>query len=189
MSRLTNIYCMNLFTYMCPIKTLDITHGIARGCSLSPILGALYLKELDVSFDKEGLFYLRYMDDIVILTKTRWHNRKAVRLLNTCFNRLKVKQHPDKTFIRKIEIGFDFLGYHFSREPLKLAHNTVKKHVERLYRLYEQQKMKKATSEEVAFVLGNYVKRWQCWCTAGLGNISFSFVYDELRLSLEVLSP
>ena len=63
-------------------------------------------------------------------------------------------------FIGKIEKGFDFLGYHFSREPLKLAHNTVKKHVEHLYRLYEQQKKKKTTSEEVVLVLGQDVKRW-----------------------------
>jgi len=29
------------------------------------------------------------------------------------FEQLKVKQHPDKTFIGKIEKGFYFLGYHF----------------------------------------------------------------------------
>jgi RNA-directed DNA polymerase len=147
----------------------EIIQGISSGCTLSSILGALYLKTLDEQFDKEGLFYLRYMDDIVILMKTRWQNRRAITLMNQCFNQLKVKQHPDKTFIGKIEKGFDFLGYHFSREPLQVAHITVKKHVERLYRLYEQQKKKKATSVEMAFVLGNYVKRWQCWCNAGLG--------------------
>ena len=166
----------------------DITHGIARGSPVSPILGALYLKELDDSFDKEGLFYLRYMDDIVILTKTRWHNRKAVRLLNNCFNRLKVKQHPDKTFIGKIERGFDFLGYHFSRKPLRLASITIRKHVEHFHRLYEQQKTKKATSEEMALVLGQYVKRWQRWCTAGLQGITYDF-YDVLQRNQEVLSP
>ncbi len=167
----------------------EITKGISRGCPLSPILGAVYLKALDEQFQKKDLFYLRYMDDILILSKTRWQNRRAVKLLNQCFNRLKVKQHPDKTFIGKIEKGFDFLGYHFSREPLKLARSTVKKHVERIYRLYEQQIKKKATSEEVAFILGNYVKRWQCWCTAGLGDIIFSSVYGELRRNQEGLSP
>ena len=128
-------------------------------------------------------------DPYLILTKTRWQNRRAIKCLNQCFARLKVKQHPDKTFIGKIERGFDFLGYHFSREPLKLARNTVKKHVKHIYRLYEQQITKKATSEEVAFVLGNYVKRWQCWCTPGLGSISLAFVYGELHRNLEVLSP
>ena len=174
---------MNLFTNMCSIITLYITQGISRGCSLSPILVAL----LDERFEHKGLFYLRYMDDI--LTKTRWQNRRAVKQLNQSFERLNVKQHPDKTFIGKIERGFDFLGYHFSREQLKLAHNTVKNHVERLYRLYEQQTKKKTTSEEVAFVLGNYVKRWQCWCTAGLSGITLGSYDDEWQRSLVAPGP
>ena len=90
----------------------EISTGISRGCSLSPILGALYLSSLDREFEKQGVFYLRYMDDILILTKTRWQNRRAVKRLNQCFHRLKVQQHPDKTYIGKIANGFDFLGYH-----------------------------------------------------------------------------
>jgi hypothetical protein len=46
------------------------------------------------------------MDDILILTKTRWQNRKAVKALNLILNQLKVEKHPDKTFIGKIENGF-----------------------------------------------------------------------------------
>lgn len=86
--------------------------------------------------------------------------------MSECFSQLKVEQHPDKTFIGRIEKGFDFLGYHFSREPLRVANITVKKHVERFIQLYEQQKTKKATSEEMALVLGLYVKRWRRWCVA-----------------------
>ena len=125
------------------------------------------------------------MDDIVILTKTRWQNRKVVRLLNNCFNRLKVNQHPDKTFIGKIERGFDFLGYHFSRKPLRLASITIRKHVEHIYRLYEQQK----ANPDRAALLGQYVKRWQCWCTAGLSGITLGAYDDVLQRNREVLNP
>jgi hypothetical protein len=104
----------------------EITQGISRGCSLSPIFGALYLKVLDELFERFNGYYIRYMDDILIMTKTRWQNRKAIKLMNECFNQLKVEQHPDKTFIGRIEKGFDFLGYHFSREPLRVANITVK---------------------------------------------------------------
>lgn len=90
----------------------EISKGISRGCPLSPILGALYLKALYDSFeDKLGVYYVRYMDDILIMTKTRWQNRGAIKQLNHYFEKLKIKQHPDKTFIGRIEIGFDFLGY------------------------------------------------------------------------------
>ncbi len=147
---------------------LDIEQGISRGCSLSPIFGALYLKELDDQMRQKGLFYVRYMDDILIFSKTRWQNRRVVKQLNQTFNELKIKQHPDKTFIGKIDKGFDFLGYHFSRQPLQLATITVKKHLEKLLRLYEQQSHKKATSNELAFALEKYIQRWLRWCTAGL---------------------
>jgi len=157
----------------------EIKQGISRGCSLSPILGALYLKTLDQQLDQKGLFYCRYMDDIVILTTSRWKNRRAVKLMNQCFELLKVKQHPDKTFIGKIEKGFDFLGYHFSRQSIKLAKNTVNKHLEKIHQLYEQQKRKKATSNEMTLILDDYLKRWRRWCTAGLDNITTSFVYEQ----------
>jgi len=63
-------------------------------------------------------------------------------------------------FIGRIDKVFDFLGYHFSRKLLLFADITIKKHLERIYRLYEQQNIKKATSNKIALVLGSYVKRW-----------------------------
>jgi RNA-directed DNA polymerase len=136
-------------------------------------LAALYLKALNDQLSRQpGLYYVRYMDDILILSKTRWQNRRAIKVLNQTFNRLKLKQHPAKTFIGKLEHGFDFLGYHFSRHALQLAAATVSKHVETLHRLYEQQIRRKASSAELAKVLGQYRQRWRRWCTAGLDESS-----------------
>jgi len=39
------------------------------------------------------------------------------------------------------------------------------------YPLYEQQKKKKATSEEMASIMDQYVKYWQRWSAAGLQGI------------------
>jgi len=171
----------------------EITKGISRGCSLSPILGGLYLSALDDKLSQnKNVTYTRYMDDICIMSKTRWHLRVAIKQLNQQFNALKVEQHPDKTFIGRIEKGFDFLGYHFSREPLQLANTTVRRHVERLYQLYEQQNRKKATSQEMTFILGEYVKRWQRWCTAGLSEVRLQvglYSYVKNPLIRKVLSP
>jgi RNA-directed DNA polymerase len=69
------------------------------------------------------------MDDIIVLAKTRWHLRKAVKTVNQHFNLLKVAQAPDKTFIAKISRGWDFLGYHFDGKQLTVAAKTVGKHV------------------------------------------------------------
>jgi RNA-directed DNA polymerase len=64
------------------------------------------LNALDDHFTDENLYYVRYMDDILILTKTLWHDCKAVKQLNQILNTLKVEKHPDKTPIGKIENGF-----------------------------------------------------------------------------------
>ncbi|MDC1287906.1 reverse transcriptase domain-containing protein [Gammaproteobacteria bacterium] len=161
----------------------DIDSGISRGCPLSPLLGALYLKALDDSFAGTDAFYLRYMDDILILSKTRWQNRKAVIQLNGILNRLKLEKHLDKTFIGRIEKGFDFLGYHFSRKPLQVAEKTVEKHVLHIVRLYEQLRQKKATSKEMASTLGLYVNRWQRWAVAGLQGIKIDGLSSHLGLT------
>jgi RNA-directed DNA polymerase len=88
----------------------SITCGISRGCSLSPIIAAYYLKALDEQIESDPrYFYRRYMDDIIVMAKTRWHLRKAVRTVNQRFHQLKVEQAPDKTFIGKIVKTFDFL--------------------------------------------------------------------------------
>ena len=151
--RLLRRYCYQIVhrTLECGGEFTEIEQGISRGCALSPLLGALYLTQLDELMSRQpNVYYVRYMDDILLFTKTRWHNRRVIQLLNQQFNELKIKQHPNKTFIGKIERGFDFLGYHFSRQPLTLAAKTVSRHVERWHRLYEQQRSNIANSEELA---------------------------------------
>jgi hypothetical protein len=65
----------------------------------------------------------------------------------------------------------DFLGYHYNGSQLTVAAKTVVKHVLHYRQLYEQLRMKKATSDEMALALGQYVKRWQHWADAGLQGI------------------
>lgn len=149
----------------------DITRGLARGNPLSPVLGALYLKGLDQRLGTMGTYYVRYMDDILLLTRTHGQLRRAVRVLNEQLNALRLEKHPDKTFIGRIERGFDFLGYAFSRAPLRLARQTLARHDLRRHRLYEQQSKKKATSSEVALNLEAYAMRWRRWCRAGLNDL------------------
>ncbi len=67
--------------------------------------------------------------------------------MNRMLDGLGLQKHPDKTFIGRIERGFDFLGYHFSREGLMVARSTVEQFVARLR---------------------VYVRRWIGWATGGL---------------------
>ena len=68
----------------------------------------------------------------------------------------------DKTFIGRIERGFDFLGYHFGPEGLTMAAKTIEQFIERAIRLYEQKPGEALASAR----LGLYVRRWFGWATA-----------------------
>lgn len=142
----------------------DYERGISLGCPLSPLIGAFFLDELDLRISETGLFYVRFMDDILILAPTRWKLRRAVRLVNAILGSLGLEKHPDKTAIGRTDRGFDFLGYRFTGDRLTLAGSTLANFVERGNRLYErEQRRPKGKSS-----LGAYVKRWLAWASGGL---------------------
>jgi hypothetical protein len=76
--------------------------GISLGCPLSPLIGAFFLKPLDDTMERSGLFYVRFMDDILVLAQSRWAIRRAMRTVTHWLNALRLDKHPDKTFIGRI---------------------------------------------------------------------------------------
>ena len=126
-------------------------------------MGALYLKPLDDAVAETGLFYARFMDDWVIIAPSRWKLRKAVRIVNQTLTRQKVEKHPDKTFIGRVEKGFDFLGYHLKPESLAPSCQTIKKHAKQICWLYEHG----AGIDRIR----QYIWRWPLWLKSRLGQL------------------
>ncbi|WP_323739111.1 reverse transcriptase domain-containing protein [Candidatus Trichorickettsia mobilis] len=109
-----------LHQYMNRLKVYEgeyklITKGISKDCSLSPLMGALILKSLD-EIVHNGCAYVRYMDDWLILTKTRGQCRRLVKDMHKIMHQLRFKLAYDKTYIGRIKKGFDSLGYRFSEQ-------------------------------------------------------------------------
>ena len=134
-----------------------LTKGISLGCPLSPLMGALYLSPLDEAMAAlPGIRYTRFMDDWVILARSRWHLRRAVRVMNEVLARLGLAQHPDKTFIGRVSRGFDFLGVDFQPgAPLVPSAVSLARKTEKIARLYEQG----ASPERI----GRYETHWSRW--------------------------
>ncbi|MBF8277456.1 MAG: putative reverse transcriptase [Candidatus Brocadiaceae bacterium] len=144
----------------------EVKRGVPMGSSLSPLLGAFYLRGLDLKLAIPGVFYARYMDDILIVTKSRWRLRHAIKILNEEFALLGLTKHPQKTTIGRVEKGFEFLGYHYGRDGLCLAGKTLDNFISKALRLYEQEPVQTRLER-----LGEYAKRWVRWTTSGLQSL------------------
>lgn len=157
--------------------------GIARGCALSPMMGALYLAQMDTYFSEQaGMYYARYMDDVVILAKTRWQLRRYVRALNQFFNAGDVEQHPDKTFIGRTTRGFDWMGAQMGEHGVEgIAQRAKVSHRERLRRLYERFSSRPA---EGRMRMSAYRRRWKIWAMAMIaGGLTASVATASMTIS------
>lgn len=141
--------------------------GIPRGCALSPLMAAVHLTEMDTYFAQKRVHYVRYMDDVVLLTPTRGQLRKAIRQLNQWFTAFGFRQHPDKTFIGRVSKGFDWMGAWLTHQGITgVAPRALDNHRTRCRQLYEQTSRLSAKAQ--ADRVSQYRARWSQWVTCVL---------------------
>jgi hypothetical protein len=138
--------------------------GIARGCSLSPLVGASLLHHMDTNFGgREDIYYARHMDDFLFFTRTRDHLRRVVKQVYEYFDLSGFIPHPDKTQLGRIEKGFDWLGIWFGETETTIAPRAVENHRLRRVQLYERARFSGMTHAEAELRVRAYVKRWNIW--------------------------
>lgn len=97
---------------------MDTEEGSPQGGNLSPLLANVYLNEFDQEFQKRGVPFVRYADDIVLLAKSE---RAAKRLLETSTiyleEKLKLTVNKDKSRVVSVFAirNFKFLGFVLGR--------------------------------------------------------------------------
>jgi hypothetical protein len=113
--------------------------GIPMGSPLSPLLGAIALIPLDIAMqNRKDVFYARYMDDWVVLTKSKTSLRNIIKITHQVMNDLKLQLHPMKTYIGKISHGFNILGYYIDPHKILPSQESIRRFHERATALYEQ---------------------------------------------------
>ncbi|VEI77001.1 Retron-type reverse transcriptase [Serratia fonticola] len=138
--------------------------GICRGCALSPLIGASLLHHVDRYFAaQENVFYLRYMDDFVLLTRTRWQLRRCVKRMHEFFNLSGFETHPDKTQLGRIEHGFDWLGLWFTPTGTSIAPRALENYRAQRMRLYEQARRRGLSQAATDERVHAYETRWNIW--------------------------
>ena len=89
-----------------------------------------------------------------LLTNTKQQLRKVIRLTHKILTKLKLKMHPDKTFLGCIKKGFDFLGVHFGDTP-EISKTSQENHHAKIAQRYAQ--------GASTACIGAYVARWTSW--------------------------
>ena len=138
------------------IKTILKNHkaetagkGMPIGNLTSQFFANVYLNELDhfVKHELRVKYYLRYVDDFVILhrdkkTLEKWQMAIDQYLRDT----LKVELHPDKTRIIRLERGATLLGFrvfYYHRLLKKSNARRILKRLEKFRQLCSSGRMKK----------------------------------------------
>lgn len=100
-------------------------NGIPQGAPISPILGNLFLDELDEEMLKKGYKIIRYSDDFIVLCKNK---DEAVSALK--FSIVVLEKHMlelDEEDITSFDEGFKFLGVTFIRNFIMKPFDTPKR--------------------------------------------------------------
>ncbi|WP_217480779.1 reverse transcriptase domain-containing protein [Enterobacter chuandaensis] len=141
-------------------------NGIPRGCALSPLIGGSLLRHIDGyyrSLNPDEVFYARYMDDFLLLTRTRWQLRRSITRLGEFFDLSGFARHPDKTQTGRVEKGFDWLGVWFGAKGPTIAPRALNNHRERSLRLFEQAQRRGMSEKYALSRVQAYDDRWQRW--------------------------
>ena len=141
------------------------TQGIPKGGPLSIVIGTIYLVDLDQISRTADTQYIRYMDDIILLSHSRHRLRQLIKQVYKVLDALGLKLAAAKTFIGRVNKGFDFLGYHIgsSFDSVAMSQVSQQRLKERVQRLYEQRVSQTCVAA--------YVQRWCRWAKGGLGQI------------------
>lgn len=137
--------------------------GLSIGAMSSQFLAIFYLNDLD-HYIKEKLhckYYIRYMDDFLILDNDKERLKRNWSLINKEIEKLNLIIN-NKSNIYRVSKGFSFLGYKYkiSNNKLKILFNKktfyrIKKKLDNLY-LKDKVKYKKTLASYYGYFMNSY---------------------------------
>lgn len=94
------------------------TAGTSQGGAISPLLCNVYLHPFDQAMQRRGLWFIRFADDFVALSRDQATIQQAEQWATAGLRGLGLELHPQKTRITTFEAGFQFVGWFFLRDEL-----------------------------------------------------------------------
>lgn len=90
--------------------------GVAQGCPLSALAGNIVLENFDAAMNARGTTCIRYIDDFLVMGKSRHAVQAAMRAAEKLLAELDMHIYdpvtsPNKAFAGSVDEGHTFLGY------------------------------------------------------------------------------
>ena len=116
------------------LKEWEPEAGAPQGAVISPLLSNIYLNPLDQRMAQAGYEMVRYADDFVVLCRSEEEACQALARVKEWTAQAGLTLHPDKTRIISVTEGppweaegFDFLGFHLTRDHRTPRAKSLKK--------------------------------------------------------------
>lgn len=126
--------------------------GVPQGLSISNILAAIYLSNIDKHFKgKSNILYFRYVDDILILCNSDNYKDISKEVISK-FNRLGLTvyspiKNPEKSTIGTIGVNdFSYLGYSFKNGIVSARTSSIEKLRDSILSIFSGYKYSKVKS-------------------------------------------
>ena len=133
--------------------------GMPVGNLSSQMFANMYLNELD-QYCKRTLgihFYVRYMDDVIILHQDKDQLHEWKRIIDTFLKEKLQLDLNEKTCIRPITLGVEFCGYKIWNTHIKLRKSTALKMKRNLKKLQKEYAAGEVTVEEAKQTISSYL--------------------------------
>ena len=123
------IWLINKILKNFPLE-IDFGKGIPLGNYTSQFFGNVYLNDLDyyIKHKLKIKYYIRYVDDFVIFHRDKnFLDNCKIKIQEFLINNLKLELHSDKTKIKSLYCGSDFLGFRVFLKHILLRRRNINK--------------------------------------------------------------
>lgn len=141
------------------IPLYDKGKGLPIGSMTSQIMAIFYLNDVD-HFIKEKLhckYYIRYMDDGVLLSNDKEYLKKCLVEIRTIIKEYKLNLNKKTGIINVSKCGIEFLGFRFyiwnNKVVMKVKNQTKKRFKRKMKRI----KKGKFTEEKARQIISSYM--------------------------------
>ena len=139
--------------------------GIPIGNYLSQYSGNLFLSDIDhwLKEDKRVKYYYRYMDDMIILGRSKRELRKLKEEIEIKLAEKKLKLKSNWQIFPVNNRGIDFVGYRFFRDYILLRKNIAVNFKRKMNHFSKIQSLTDEQSEHIVKVIASY-SGWMIHC-------------------------